>query len=282
MIATSTIFLHIYKYKYYFYPHKNQMQMKTSLLVILLLLITTPSFSQTATNFTVKDCVGNTHDLFSELDSGKVVVLNWVMPCGACIPASLTTFNVVQNYQETNPDAVRYYLVDDLANTNCTSLMSWAKNNHITPVASFSDSLINMLDYGTQAMPKIVVLGGGNHHVFMVADAVFEIPDLQEAINAALIIAGFSEKADEHSWINVFPNPATDKIMLTIKAERAIPTKAELFSTKGLKIATLYNGTLLQGENRVNIDLSEYLPGIYFIRVSDIERSATIKLAVKR
>jgi hypothetical protein len=282
MIATITIFLHIYKYKYYFYPHQFQIQMKTNLLVILLLLITTTGFAQTATNFTAKDCTGTMHDLFSELDSGKVVVLNWVMPCGACIPASLTTFNIVQSYQETNPDAVRYYLVDDLANTNCTSLMSWAKNNHITPVAYFSDSSINMLDYGTEAMPKMVVLGGGNHHVFMVADAVFETTDMQQAINDALIVAAVPEKAKEAQWVTVFPNPAGDNAILIINAKNTIPVKAELFSVEGLKMGTLYNNTLTPGENRISIDLSNYPQGMYFIRVNDRERSLAIKLTVNR
>jgi len=255
--------------------------MKIRILSFTLLLIATFGHTQTATNFNVKDCAGNMHDLYSELDSGKVVVLCWVMPCGACVPTSLTTFNVVQSYQATNPKTVRFYLVDDLANTSCASLLSWAKGNHITPLAAFSDSAINMLDYGTQSMPKVAVLGGGDHHVFMVADAVLEVADLQNAINAALITAGIPDDSKESSWLKLFPNPATDHSMMIINSERAIPVKAELFNIQGLNLGTICEGTPSHGKNHLSFDLSQFPPGVYFIRVSDTEKTSTIKLIIK-
>jgi hypothetical protein len=254
--------------------------MKARLLLFFLVVITAGCFSQTATNFTVKDCAGNMHDLFSELDSGKVVVLNWVMPCGACLPASLTTFNVVESYKETNPNTVRYYLCDDLANTSCTSLSSWAKGNHITPEVAFSNSAINMLDYGTQAMPKVAVLGGGNHHIFMVFDAVLEAVDLQASIDAALTTAGIPENAKGNTWAWISPNPANDVAVLTISTEKTIHVKAELYNILGHYIETLYDGTHLQGESKTSINLSQYIAGVYFIRFGTSEYTRTIKLTV--
>jgi hypothetical protein len=254
--------------------------MKTRLLSLLLIILTTTGFAQTATNFTIKDCAGTMHDLFSELDSGKVVVLNWVMPCGACVPTSLTTFNVVESYQSTNPNTVRYYLCDDLANTSCTSLNSWAKGNHITPRVAFSDTAIKMLDYGTQAMPKVVVLGGGNHHIFRIFDAVLEAADLQASIDAALTTAGIPENTKGNSWALICPNPANDGAVLTISTEKPIHVKAELFNILSRKIETLYDGTHLQGESKTSIDLSQYIAGVYFIRVSDSGNTRIIKLTV--
>jgi hypothetical protein len=270
----------MYKLKYYFYPHKKLITMKINLLAILLQFTILSGFAQTATNFTAKDCEGNMHDLYTELDSGKVVVLNWVMPCGACVPASLTTFNVVQSYQETNPNKVLYYLVDDLANTSCPSLLSWAKSNHITPLAYFSDSSINMLDYGTQSMPKMAVIGGGSHHVFLVADAVIEPAELQDAINAALITASVPENENEAAWVKVFPNPASDHIVITINTERQAPVKAELYNMQGLNMGLLYSGIPSKGIIQYKVDQSKYRPGLYFIRVTDAERRATIKLTL--
>jgi len=255
--------------------------MKTLILSFILLLFVTNGFTQTATNFTIKDCTGNMHDLYSELDSGKVVVLNWVMPCGACVPASLTTFNVVQSYQETNPGTVRYYLVDDAGNTPCASLISWAKGSHITPLAAFSDTSINMLDYGTQSMPKVVVLGGASHNVFLVADAVVEVDALQSSINAALITAGIPENAKGNSQAEIYPNPATDQALLTIDTERAIPLKAELFSIQGINLGTIYDGTPSQGISQIRVDISQHLPGIYFVRLSSAGMTRVVKLIVK-
>jgi hypothetical protein len=255
--------------------------MKTRILSILLLMFVSGAYSQTASNFTVKDCAGKMHDLYSELDSGKVVVINWVMPCGACVPASLTTFSVVQDYQLTNPDKVRYYLVDDLANTSCSSLNSWAAINHINPPASFSDAAIDMLDYGTQAMPKVVVLAGGNHHVFMVADAVLEAADLQASINAALVTAAIPETEKENRWIRITPNPAKDKAELKIKAGLNSLITVRLFTPDGGDLGIIYQGIPTYGESQISIDLSQYTPGIYFVRVNNTERTETIKLTLQ-
>ena len=200
--------------------------MKTNLLVVVLsALLATGSIAQTATNFNARDCSDVTHDLFSELDAGKVVVLNWVMPCGACVPASLTTFNVVKSYQATNPNTVLYYLVDDLANTSCTSLISWGNSNHINADVAFSDASINMLDYGTESMPKVVVMAGGNHHVFMVADAEVDPTQLQDAIIAALATTGVPEAENQLAWVSVSQNPANDRMLLSIKTTNKFSTQ---------------------------------------------------------
>jgi hypothetical protein len=255
--------------------------MKNSILSVLLFLFAAASFAQTATNFTAKDCAGLTHDLFTELDAGKVVVLCWVMPCGSCVPASLTTNNVVKSYQETNPGTVLFYLVDDLANTPCASLTSWGNSNHLSPTATFSDISINMLDYGNAGMPKIAVIGGASHHVFMIADNVVDPTELQNSINAALITSGVSQETKNASWANVFPNPADDQLLLTINSPKILPLKAEIFNLDGKSLGIVFDGSPQSGNFNIDVNLSGYQPGIYFIRLGDGERTSTIKFTVK-
>ncbi|HRD39909.1 MAG TPA: hypothetical protein PLC65_14870, partial [Bacteroidia bacterium] len=59
-----------------------------------------------------------------------------------------------------------FYLVDDYANTSCPTLTSWALTNGMPNAIVFSNSAIDMYDYGSTGMPKIVVIGGANHQVF--------------------------------------------------------------------------------------------------------------------
>ena len=255
--------------------------MKINVLSILFILLTTFSFAQNASNFTAKDCSGITHDLFAELESGKVVVLCWVMPCGSCVYASLTTYTVVQGYEISNPNSVYFYLVDDIGDATCTSLTSWGKNNGLRDVVAFSDTSIRMTDYGIEAMPKVVVLGGASHQVFLVADFEVDPVVLQESIDAALITAGIPEETNNDSWAKIFPNPANDKLILTIHTENPIPVKADVFSIQGEKMETIFNGIPSHGELNISVDLSEYLPGVYFIRLGDAEKTCTIKFTVK-
>src|SRR5262245_353846 len=135
--------------------------MKKSILLIAVLFLSVISFAQTATNFTCNDCSGNSHDLFSELDAGKVIVLCWVMPCGTCTSPALTSYNVVQSFQASYPNQVYFYLIDDYANTTCTSLNSWGTSIGAPPSSSslrFSNAAIDMTNYGATGMPKIVVV----------------------------------------------------------------------------------------------------------------------------
>ena len=135
-------------------------------ILLLFSLLQTIAFAQTATDFTANDCDGTSHNLFTELNSGKVIVICWVMPCSACKGPALTTQNVVNSYLTSHPHTVYMYMCDDYANTTCTSLDSWRNNNGITSATLFSDAAINMADYGGNGMPKIVVIGEiGRAHV---------------------------------------------------------------------------------------------------------------------
>src|SRR5688572_1006830 len=102
--------------------------MKKLLFLLLIAISWLPVSAQVATNFTCNDCSGNLHNLFSELDAGKVIVLDWVMPCGGCTAPSQTAHNIVQGFQSTNPNQVLFYMVDDYANTSCSSLNGWANS----------------------------------------------------------------------------------------------------------------------------------------------------------
>ena len=97
--------------------------MKLIKIIFLLIISSKYGFSQNnATDFTALDCDGVSHHLFSELDSGKVIVIAWVMPCGPCGSIALDAYTASLGYAISNPGRVEFYLVDDFANTDCASL----------------------------------------------------------------------------------------------------------------------------------------------------------------
>ena len=85
--------------------------------------------------------------LFSELDSGKVIVMVWVMPCGPCATHALSAYAAVQTYANSHPDRVKFYMVDDYANTTCNSLQTWASTYSMGSCTMFSNQAISMSDY---------------------------------------------------------------------------------------------------------------------------------------
>src|SRR4051812_39968068 len=102
--------------------------MKKALLAVSIFLLNgIMAYSQTtATDFTAADCSAVNHSLFTELNAGKVVVLVWVMPCGACVSDAKAGYDAAQSFAISNPGKVLYWMSDDAGNTACSSLSSWA------------------------------------------------------------------------------------------------------------------------------------------------------------
>jgi len=241
-------------------------------------------FSQTATNFTCNDCSGGSHDLFTELDAGKVIVLCWVMPCSACIPASKTTYNVVTSYQTTNPDRVFYYLVDDFGDTPCSSLNSWANTNNIsesTYSKRFVNTAINMTDYGSTGMPKIVVIGGASHTVYYNVNSSVIATNLQTAIdNALAATSGIENNNSDLFNVSLSPVPSNNQTTLSVNLKSISNVKVEIYNVVGKKVSDVYNSQLKSGDNKLNINTFDFNNGMYFVKVSVADKIKTIKLIV--
>jgi hypothetical protein len=256
--------------------------MKKTLLFVFTSLLLRLSFAQTATNFTCDDCSGTNHDLFTELNAGKVIVLCWVMPCGSCVGPSLTTSNVVESFATSYPDKVFMYLVDDFANTSCTSLNSWANNNNIHPASVFSNSSIKMSDYGSQGMPKVVVVADVNHAVFYNANDIVNASALQEAINTAITstTTRIAEDKTIFSSLEFFPNPSSTSSSIVFSLEKSSDIKVEILDQLGKRVYEMNLDNLSAGENIIEISTAELSNGIYFVKLSDGIQSKMIKVAI--
>lgn len=213
--------------------------------------------SQTATNFNVNDCNSINHDLFTELNSGKVIVLCWVMPCSACIAPALSAYTQVQNLQSTYPNKIYYYLVDDYANTSCPTLNSWAATNGIVPNASFSNASINMNDYGGPGMPKIVVLGGASHTVFDNQNNTLNVTQFTNALNQAIVASsiGISEISGAKSAFSIFPNPSTNgRLNFSYNLEQSGNVSIEIFNVLGSKVKEIVNENQNSGKHEFTVE----------------------------
>jgi len=174
-------------------------------------LVSLATHAQTAVNFSCEDCDNNYHDLFSELDQGKVVVLTWVMPCVGCIEGASMAGAYVEAVNSPN---VVHYVADDYANTACQSLSGWLIGNGIYYNACFKDSLISMEHYGISGMPKVVILSGLDHQVYYNANNTFVYSEFQAALNAA--IQGASVPEVSNRKISIFPNPASTQLSVSL------------------------------------------------------------------
>lgn len=233
--------------------------MKNLTLIIGLLLSSSLLFAQTnATDFTANDCSGTEHNLFSELEEGKVVVLAWVMPCGACIPDPLAAQAIVNSYSESHPGRVLFYLADDYANTNCPTLMNWAANNGMGDATTFANAAVDMGDYGQAGMPKIVVLAGQDHLVYFNENS--STTGLSDAIDLALAETPLSVSEVEDNMLQLFPNPANTQLTIQMETKGAV----RIVDALGKLIAVV---ELNAGEQQT-IEVADWAKGVYFAKVA--------------
>ncbi len=258
--------------------------MKKLILLISMVATSAIAYAQTATNFTCNDCSGVSHDLFTELDAGKIIVLDWVMPCGACAGPSLTAYNVVGSFQSSHPGSVFLYMADDFANTVCSSLNGWANSIGVPQNAyslRFSNPAIDMLDYGSIGMPKIVVVGGGvNHTVFYNSNNTVNASALQAAINLALTSTGINEQNNPLSILNIYPNPADKSAEIKFVLNQPATVTIELFNLQGKRLQDIFSGPMIAGENKVEVNTAKLAAATYLVKLTGDGKTRFINLLV--
>jgi len=187
-----------------------------STLSMALMLCSTISNAQTAADFTALDCNGVSHNLYTDLSAGKVIVVTWVMPCGTCIGGASSAYNAVQSFATSNPGKVFNYLVDD-AGSPCSSLASWAMQNGIdtSNISVFGNSpvTINEANYGGSGMPHVIVIGPDKTiYLNLLNGAANNQAAISAAIAAALAPVGLDEKT--LTTVALYPNPATNLLQI--------------------------------------------------------------------
>lgn len=260
--------------------------MKKALFVFIFCIFSFFARTQTAVNFNCNDCAGNNHDLFTELNAGKVVVICWVMPCATCISGALAAQAACSNYAGSNPGQVLYYIADDLGSTSCSTLLSWCNTNGITPNAIFSNPAINMLDYGSTGMPKVVVLGGANHTVYynQINNSI-STSGIHNAIGTALaaIANGIDQPVPVIKEASIYPNPTQGDFVLNIDCiDNYDYALVEIFSVTGQKAAEFKYPDLMAGKNKINLVTNGLENGVYYVNLvvgADVKK---LKLSVVR
>lgn len=247
-------------------------------LTACVLLSVLRSVSQTAPNFTATDCNGQSHNLYAELADGKVIVLVWVMPCASCIGPALTAYNVVQSY--SNPKIV-YWLIDDAANTPCTTLSGWATNNGIgSNRTNFSTSAIVESNYGGVGMPHVAVVAPDRKYYFNALNAdAGNATNIQNGINAALTHVGIKSSTPE-VVVKATPNPASSVIELTYTLPSAGAVTVEVVNTLGQVITTYALQQQEAGKHVYEVNISSLANGTYFFRFNTPQSTQLIEFTV--
>lgn len=230
----------------------------------------------TAADFTATDCQGNSHNLFSELNSGKVVVIDWVMPCGSCVSPSQAAYDAVLGYASSNPGKVVFYLAGDGSDDDCDLLNTWGDDNGLTNSARFS-TLSGSLSYYGYEMPKIVVLGGGfNHTVYHNSSG----GAIQTALSQAVAASGIEEGQPFVTGVNLFPNSVKSEAKLNYTLTGNNDVTIEITNIIGQNIKKNYYKNQSPGKHETLLDFESISNGIYFLRLGAGDKKHIVRFTV--
>lgn len=267
----------------------NINRMKKLLLSLSFLVLSgiIASGQTTATDFTATDCSASSHTLFTELDAGKIIVLVWVEPCGGCISDAKAGYDAVHSFGSSNPGRVFYWLTDDVGNTDCATLNSWASANGIVPmnITEFDNTgnVIDEANYGGTGMPHVVVLGGTNHHIYYnqlsgSSDGAAITSAINNALSGATEVGEVANAANE---FKLFPNPAKDKISVSYYIENPAAVTLAIYDIIGNEVQKIVYKEQSHGQHSVDINFENKLAdGMYFLNVNTGNVSNAIKFIV--
>jgi plastocyanin len=92
---------------------------------------------------------------------------------------------------------------------------------------------------------------------------------------------GIAQNALSFQNLNVFPNPAKDKITVSLSSDKAANATFKLFSVIGAEVATLMlNQNVSAGENKIELVLPSLSNGNYILEITSESKKASKKITV--
>jgi len=137
----------------------------TSLLLIFFFFFSARA-QYTAIDFTLNDCDGNSVNLYSLLDKGKVVILFYEHQCSSCVAGANNLKNVINNNYAGDTNIVILYL--DNGGYSCTSVKNWVNSKGFINGPCFTYSNDFSSPYGS-GMPVVVVTSGADRKIYLLA-----------------------------------------------------------------------------------------------------------------
>ncbi|RYD75419.1 MAG: T9SS type A sorting domain-containing protein [Sphingobacteriales bacterium] len=199
--------------------------MKKIILLAFILSVLKLQAQTTAKDWTQADCNGVSHHLFSELDSGNIILLEFVMmDCSPCVNAANSLKPVIEKFKTSNPGKVRFYSMGSREFYDCDDMNAWKNDNNFNHTV-FAGIKGEVDYYGGMGMPTIVVLGNNNHSIFYkkIGYSPSENVKIEQAINTAITVTGVKENKHFSAEINLYPNPAANNLHVSfnnIKADK--------------------------------------------------------------
>jgi thiol-disulfide isomerase/thioredoxin len=249
------------------------------------------SFAQVASDFTQTDLNGTTHNLYTYLNAGKVVIVDmsatWCGPCWDFHQAHyLQALHDQYGPNGTNEVVVIFYEDDvqttlaDLNGTGSNTLGNW--------VAGVTYPIIN----ATVALPS--EYGSGYPTISVICPTDKKIKDnlynynnlnaMKTAVQSVITACASNSNTNEIDEITalefgISPNPVINTVSISFNKEISGEVKVLIYSANGQLVKESYSNVL--SSSSMEVDLSNLEKGSYFISLVEGEQTSKMQSFVK-
>lgn len=241
-------------------------------IVFVFTLVAAKAQPVVAMDFTDNDCNGNMHNLYTTLDSGEVVILEYFMNCSSCIVAGQTITPMFNQLAATYPGKVNFYAFAYNNTMTCATANSVINGNGINAIP-FDSGATQVAYYGGFGMPTIAVVAGGFHSVLFVnvGFATGDTAVMAAAIHNFFATIGIGENNTNVSSMTTFPNPASENIQINYELADNSDVTFQVVNTLGQTVRETQMGDMAAGNYTTSVSVADLEAGVYFIRMNTTE-----------
>ena len=261
-----------------------------TLILALILTCSHINAQTTAVNFNMSDCSGKMHNLFSELDAGKVVIIEFFMlSCSACVDAGDALDPMFTRLKATCSNNINYYQFGFTNSYNCSQISNWVSSHNYTSVPIDSGAY-QVGYYGGMGMPTIAVVAGKSHKVLYLCNgntASFDVKDTTAISDSIRTFFNCKPTAIKNptqniSSISILPSPASANLSLSFNSNNEGILQFSIVNLTGQKIMDFPKENIRSGIWNKTYELPSIPSGFYFIRGDLNGDSFTRKVSIQQ
>jgi thiol-disulfide isomerase/thioredoxin len=255
-----------------FLKYNSMKKIITSMALMLAAAIS--NAQTTAMDFNTTDCNGNPAHLFSDLDSGKAVVLFYFMPsCGSCPPPAQKIQAMANNINASHPGKVKAYAFPFNNTTPCSYTQGWVTSNSLPLYAPMDSGATAVAYYGGFGMPTVVLVGGSTHRV-MFSTLSFGTGDtliMRDSILAMLGVttpSAINQAATNANNVAIYPNPATGNVAISLDLKSQSELAIDVIDIMGKRVETICVQKSVIGNYTTSFNTESLANGVYTLRIN--------------
>lgn len=269
----------------------------TSLYAVAAISAASAQVGATAPDFTVVDINGTSHNLYSYLNSGKVVLLDvsatWCGPCWNFHNAHyLEDLYTEFGPNGTNEVVVLFYEGDAATGANAlngtggSTQGDWVTGTPY-PIINEAPLQLNLNIFAPLGFPTINVISCADKKIkwdlwdSQTSTQAQSLQNMRTKVQEVIDQCGTTASLNDMPSIeaNLYPNPTNDIVNLTVNAINDQDITVEVFSVTGQVVQT---STMKAGVQTIALNLESLEIGSYYVKVSADNLQSNLLKVVKQ